>query len=1031
MSKQIEILDRFSFDVDEWINLFKILGYPITIFELDLNTLIDIKAIPNRYKDEIRTIKRFYYDNYIECVIIDTNNISRSKCVEIAKRWKENRWVRPFLIFTNKRQKEAFLIVVPGKGLQTDKVRTLYISDRFYHTDKEVISLLHYSENLKDRYDEEFLPYDKVREEFFNDYRRLYEEIVNKTKYLESINSDFNSSSYAQRFLGRLMFIYFLQRKGWLANDKNFINTIKDYRELNEIFYNKLSNEDTDLIFLNGSLFEKEPYIDQLEDRLADVMDDIFKEARDTFNKYNFTVDESTPLEKEVSLDPLLLGTVLENMLPEQERGAKGTFYTPVEEIAFMCRRAIANYLRLKDSVNSNFTDGIDEYIARIGKESDIGKKERIVREVKERLLNLKILDPAVGSGGFLVIMMQTIIEIIHKLEHIVGWHTDPYELKKRIIPNLYGFDIEPEAVEIARLRLWLSLIVDQKYPTPLPNLDYNIEVITDSLTKPTGMQLKMLFNETEYGDIYRLRERFDELLTRYINEHRYSKKREVREEMSKIQEQINKQVKLAGIDVIEKYILKTIDIIVMNPPYVRQEAIPKDKKERYVKDYKLDKKSDLYCYFMLRALDLIKDDGIVCTITSDKWLESSYGISLQKRLKDHIIAIYGQKDRSFKADINTIITVYSKEKRSDPIEFVYIESYSSNKVLNYYKADRKAIKEGKWFYLRAPKIFLDVFLPKLDHKLKDLAEIRFGIKTGANEFFYMKDVSSLYEADYLTNPKKFQEWFKGIVDKIPTNKEELERLGLIYIENEGKERFVINKEDLKPLIRSPKEIQRYLIPEPTTLCLYTNNPGKLTKKYIKYGERKGFDKRPTCRSRNPWYKLPDFSNTKILLPMSWMDIIYIPKSKEPCICDHRLYSLYRKNNVNEDKLWLYLNSTLFYLTVELYCRRLGGGGGATDIMVEDYEVMPVPSSTIINRIDYDPEPLLNRKPLIYYKEVEQKDRRALDRAVLKALGFNEGEIDKLLDELYKAFIDVVDDRLIKADRPLKRLKENDNEHNR
>jgi len=183
-----------------------------------------------------------------------------------------------------------------------------------------------------------------------------------------------------------------------------------------------------------------------------------------------------------VSIDPLLLGTVLENMLPEHERGEKGTFYTPVNEIGFICRKALAAWLGLEDRVEGGrLVDGLQEYVNGLKERRD----EREVREFRERLLSLKVCDPAVGSGGFLVVMMQTILSLIQEVEEAVGWRPDPAIYKARILPNLYGFDIEPEAVEIARLRLWLSLIVDQKSPEPLPNLDLNIMLTTDSLTIP------------------------------------------------------------------------------------------------------------------------------------------------------------------------------------------------------------------------------------------------------------------------------------------------------------------------------------------------------------------------------------------------------------------------------------------------------------------------------------------------------------------------------------------------------------------
>jgi len=139
-------------------------------------------------------------------------------------------------------------------------------------------------------------------------------------------------------------------------------------------------------------------------------------------------------MEVDVSIDPALIGTVFENMLPEQERGSKGTFYTPRNEISFICRRALVNWLGLKDEVRPSsdgeekFVDGIDSLVRELWEKKD----EVRVRELKKRILSAKILDPAVGSGGFLLGAMQEIIEFIHRIEETVGWRTDPEELKNR-----------------------------------------------------------------------------------------------------------------------------------------------------------------------------------------------------------------------------------------------------------------------------------------------------------------------------------------------------------------------------------------------------------------------------------------------------------------------------------------------------------------------------------------------------------------------------------------------------------------------
>ena len=1009
--------DVINFNVSFWKSQLEQLGYPLKEEMLDIETLRKQRVFPPNFQPA--RVLSMFSNGFIEIAIVEVDSgsgFSRSLCTQTARRWKENRLLKPLLLFTNRY--ESFAVIVPGKGAYGE-AKILKLADRLYRTDIEVLQSIRYVDNqqeLSHLYDTSFFPYEKVREEFFEGYRQLYQDIEKAVRpFLGK-----HSTSYAQRFLGRLMFLYFLQRKGWLRKNRRFIDTIEGYRHLNELFYESLSREGTDGIpFLNGSLFEREEYMtDSMERKLDRVMDGMFRDAKDFFNQYNFTVDETAPLELEVSIDPALIGTVFENMLPENERGGKGTFYTPLNESSFICRRALAEYLGSHDTVEEaekgeKFRDGLHALIA----DMKSRKSEKEVRELREKLLSLRVLDPAVGSGGFLLVMMNEIIALIQEAEAIVGWKSDPEAHKKRILPNLYGFDIESEAIEIARLRLWLSLIIDEKEPEPLPNLDFNIVAIDDSLQLPDGQ--RTLDQETES-----VREQYNRIHAVYVNEHSPHEKAKLRKEMARLSAEISKRTGNSP-SVIEMHMPQKAQILVMNPPYVRQEGIPPARKKYYTDKFGIDRKSDLYAYFFIRALNLVSADGVLSVITSDKWLETGYGITLQRRIKDNIVAIYGQRKRSFGADINTVVTVCTAQSNSRPvIDFTYLETYGLEKVRLHYAIQRKDLQPGKWFYLRAPKVFMEKILPKLTHKLGDFAEIKRGFTTGANDFFYMKDVSHLYEADRLSNPKKFEEW-----EVKAKNEKELKEQGLIYIENEGMVRFVINRSDVKSLVRTTRELKTYTVTEMGKLCLYTKIPGEMTKKYIKWGEKQtltirgkkgsvlGYNRVPSLSGRRNWYSLNDLEPANIILPMYVMDRFFIPKSDNPVICDHTLYTIKSKVKGIES----YLNSTIFYLTMELYLRRLGGGVG--EIMVDDYEQMPVPD---LNKLDLANIGVsLNRVVKRYFEEVKMEDRQKLDTEVLRAIGSDNFP----LSEFYKEYVDLVDDRLIKADRGLKSQEESDDQN--
>ena len=702
-------------------------------------------------------------------------------------------------------------------------------------------------------------------------------------------------------------------------------------------------------------------------------------------------------------------------MLPENERGAKGTFYTPPAEISFICRRAISNYLGYPDEVSADgktFIDGISKYIDRLTKD----KSDKEVREFRDRLLSLRVLDPAVGSGGFLLVMMQEIVRIIQEAEATVGWKPDPEELKERILPNLYGFDIEPEAIEIARLRLWLSLIIDQKEPEPLPNLDMSLIVIKDSLVKHEPK--KFIDSRIE-----ELREDFAETRAKYLNEHDSKTKKKLK---GQLQETAEKIAQKTGTDpnVIEAYMPQKAHLIVMNPPYVRQEALPQKKKDYYVNTYSISKKSDLFGYFLIRTLSLLTDDGVASVISSDKWLETDYGVSLQEKLKENLIAVYGQRERSFGADINTVITVYSRRKIQAPLSFTYIESYGERNVKQHTSVRKNELAKEKWFYLRAPAVFMKSIFPKLTANLEKFGEMKRGYTTGANDFFYMFNISHLYEADYLANKEKF-----GKIGISTNSKDELDEKGLIYVENEEGNRFIIEKQSLKPLLRSIRSFSKpYIDKAPNSLCLVVHPFDKklpFTSRYISWGEKKsilvtrgakikrvvGYQSLSTTQSRPVWYMLPELKPARIALPELYSERFLSFYCKTPCLADHLFDVIYPKETIIQP-LWLYLNSTIYFIMLELWSPRMGGG--ALHPRTMEYKTIPTPDiekmTANLSQIQYG-----ERETLPYDEEIKQPDRIALDLAVLKGLGFESDCAERLRQELCQSYLELVKDRIIKA----------------
>jgi len=349
--------------------------------------------------------------------------------------------------------------------------------------------------------------------------------------------------------MGQMAFLYFLQKKGWFGvkadkewgtGVKNFLREVFERREkyrenffdnvLEPLFYKALAIDrgdkndiypelnDCRMPFLNGGLFEPmngyswktthirlpdELFSNDTKTKEGDIGDGIL----DVFDRYNFTVNESEPLEQEVAVDPEMLGKVFENLLEIKDRKSKGAFYTPREIVHYMCQESLINYLETetnslipKVDIESFIQQGsqiIQNDKSIIEQGGDKGKlllRQSVIdqaEELDDLLANIKVCDPAVGSGAFPLGMLNEIVTA----RTILGIHLknspSAYNLKLHAISNsIYGVDIDPGAVEIAKLRFWLSLVVEEDNPTPLPNLEHKIMQGNSLISQYEGIEL-------------------------------------------------------------------------------------------------------------------------------------------------------------------------------------------------------------------------------------------------------------------------------------------------------------------------------------------------------------------------------------------------------------------------------------------------------------------------------------------------------------------------------------------------------------
>ncbi len=309
--------------------------------------------------------------------------------------------------------------------------------------------------------------------------------------------------------LSRLLFLYFIQKKGWLDEDKTYLRQRLETsleeglpffrRQLKPIFFgalnkppevrSKLARQLGDLPYLNGGLFERD-ILERKHPRL-NVPDEIFLPIfRELLDKYQFTLREDQPADRDVAVDPEMLGKVFEGLMADSLRGTTGAFFTPRSLVDDLVLGALCAHLSQTSSCEPDFIGGLFD-----GRTSDVepGLRERLVTQLR----SIRILDPAVGSGAFLLAALQHIERLRDALE---GPPTDPiarFERRQEIIrTNLHGVDINAAAVRLCELRLWLALVVDLEVGSiaevpPLPNLDINIRQ-GDALVDPVDFCIQL-----------------------------------------------------------------------------------------------------------------------------------------------------------------------------------------------------------------------------------------------------------------------------------------------------------------------------------------------------------------------------------------------------------------------------------------------------------------------------------------------------------------------------------------------------------
>ena len=519
IDEQLRSLFQSSFNINVWCkflyDFFEAREIKATPEKIDTNSVTDDDGyyLGNLDNDGFR-IGMFYYEIKHGSVVnrrVGLRNLVRSF---INPRWGE---FDAALVVFNSGDHWRLSFICDIKGESTSPKRYTYVfgsKELLYKTPIERFKFLQQKgisfETMKKAFSVEALSdefFDKYREQYANFVQYVTGKRVVKVggKWEERKMSepdvalmsafghdDKKVRDYIKKMMGRITFLHFLQRKRWLCGDLNYMQNLYErskYKDnyldavLEPLFFGILNTKPAerhdlfvssgwdlalleewkDIPYLNGGLFERDE-----EDEPDSVFPaKYFSQLFQFFSEYNFTIDENDPNDAEVGVDPEMLGKIFENLLEDNKD--KGAFYTPKEIVRYMCQESLIAYLETNTSIAAdklrNFVLSPEESVADIPQQ----KRPKLI----EALQNVKICDPAIGSGAF---PMGLLNELLRCREALSVKHYDRAELKKSIIQNnIYGVDIEKGAVDIARLRFWLSIVVDEDTPSPLPNLDYKI----------------------------------------------------------------------------------------------------------------------------------------------------------------------------------------------------------------------------------------------------------------------------------------------------------------------------------------------------------------------------------------------------------------------------------------------------------------------------------------------------------------------------------------------------------------------------
>ena len=892
----------------------------------------------------------------------------------------------------------------------------------------------------------------KVSNKFYEDYKKAFDNakpIIAENSTITDVNQ---VHQITQTLFNRILFLRFIEKKGWL----HFGETNDYLRELfkaggvgsstfyssrlKRLFFEGLAIEGKqnnsaygEVAYLNGGLFEESKFDKTISD-LPDKMFEPLLGERGLFYKYNFTVQESTPFDMDVAIDPEMIGTMFEQLVTD--RNGTGAFYTPRVVVSYMCREAIKSFLEERTEVDVEVIRKLVDY------DDNEGLTIDDARTINSVLAEVKAIDPACGSGAYLLGLLHELVRVHTKLSTTAEDLTESrHKMKLRIISrSIYGVDLDPFATNIAMLRLWLSLSVDSPESLPLPNLDFNIET-GDSLLapNPTPRETYDFTGAIDKANALALKK---EVYLEATGDDARKLRAEIKAEEAGIRKLLRKQNdEIGSVDYrvhFASVFSRTnggFDIVLANPPYVRQEDLGASFKEKLFKNYSAGvaesgvvKRSDLYCYFYVRASQLLRGNGVMAFICSNSWLDVDFGKPLKKFLKknQHLVSIIDSlNERQFvSAAVNTIISVSKKNSGNRKgTKFINLLGGFEDSISNPEMRTELLVEfgnldpEDKWLlFTKAPEIYFQALKGGLFQGLENFGLITRGFTSGANDFFFIP---------------------KGTRPEIDS-------------------RF------RKPLIKTPREVTGIIVNEgmlanEVFLCslskrvLENDFPGAHA--YVKEGEEKiieikrgkdrgtqlvGYNSLSTTKSRPQWYTLPKLKRADVLLRQFYNDKFDFPLNPLGLPCDHTFYYIHlpkeaegiwteyseSDHQMKILRLGAYLNSSISWMFIEVLGRKNMGEGVLT---CYGPEMRPFPTldPNSLKGIEDLFKPLTERPVESVFKELgldpelpisgqtpnPKPDRKAFDDFVFNIVGLDEEQ----RAQVYLSLCEMVQNRLSKA----------------